>query len=108
MHENPMRSHGKFRCLYMAAFMTISPYTPQHFLEMAKHETNLSDKISLLRRLIANFPLDATARTAREQLVALLAGSNRYEEALIEYSHDHTQTQTADSIDFKLIEYLLK
>lgn len=102
-----MRS-SRFNCLFVAAFMTVTPYTPPHFLSMAKERLAINEKISLLRRLSESFPLDASAKTAREHLVALLAGSNRFDEALQEYRKDHPQAGAGDAIDFKLIEYLLK
>lgn len=103
-----MRPTSKFTCLWAAAFMTITPYTPSQFLQEAKQVRDVSEKIVILRRLIETFPLDAMAHTAREHLVALLAGSNRYEEALLEYRKDHPQTGAGDAIDFTLIDYLLK
>jgi hypothetical protein len=103
-----MKPTSRFSCLWLAAFMTVTPYTPSQFLQKAKLETDISSKIILLRRLIESFPLDGLARTARENLIALLAGSNRYEEALQEYRKDHPQTGSGDAIDFTLIDYLLK
>src|SRR5690242_12869290 len=97
-----------FRCIYAAAFLTITPYTPTHFLEMAKQQVAVADKIAILRRLVKSFPLDATAETAREQLVSLLAGSNRFEEALSEYQEKHPIPGAGDAIDFTLIDYLLR
>jgi len=88
--------------------MTVTPYTPQQFLQEAKEQQAISDKVSLLRRLIQAFPLDANAVVARENLVSLLAGSNRYEEALQEYQEKHPKTGAGNAIDFQLIEYLLK
>ena len=103
-----MKPTSQFSCLWLAAFMTITPYTPSQFLQMAKQQTDISEKIVLLRRLIDTFPLDALAHTAREHLIALLAGSNRYEEALLEYRKEHSETGSGDAIDFTLLDYLLK
>ncbi len=88
--------------------MTVTPYTPAKFLDLAKERVAISDKISLLRRLIQAFPLDPKAELARDHLVALLAGSNRYDEALQEYRATHPETGAGDAIDFKLLDYLLK
>lgn len=100
-----------FRCLYAAAFLGLSPYspnTPQHFLEMAKSQVSINDKISSLRQLIQSFPSDNSANVARDNLVSLLAGSNRFEEALTEYRQKPSGANASDAIDFTLLEYLLK
>jgi hypothetical protein len=88
--------------------MTVTPYTPQNFLHLAKNQLAINDKISYLRRLSNSFPLDASAKMARRHLVALLAGSNRFEDALREYQKDHPEPGAGKAIDFKLIDYLLK
>lgn len=98
----------RFQCLFAAAFFTFSPYTPQTFLETAKREVSVSDKIAILRRLMENFPLDATAKTARSQVVSLLIGSNRFEEALLEYQKTNREPGSGDAIDFRLLDYMLK
>ncbi len=49
-----------------------------------------------------------SAQIAREQLVNLLISTNRYEEALIEYKRNHLGTQDGQSVDFKLLELLLR
>src|SRR5579863_10393953 len=103
-----MKPTSHFSCFFAAVFMSVTPYTPQQFLQEAKEQQAISDKVSLLRRLIDAFPLDATATVARQHLVSLLAGSNRYEEALQEYQEKHPATGAGDVIDFQLIEYLLK
>src|SRR5690242_5195136 len=97
-----------FQCFFMAAFLTVSPYTPQHFLDLAKEQISVGEKIVLLRRLIQSFPLDGAARTAHRQLVDLLVGSNRVEEALQEYQEKHPPFAPQDAADFTLLDYLLK
>src|SRR5215469_12957975 len=97
-----------FTCFLAAAFMTVTPYTPQQFLMLAKDEMSISDKISILKRLSFAFPLDASAKEAREELVNLFLDSNRYEDALEEYRVDHPLTGSGRAIDFKLLEILLR
>lgn len=92
----------------LAGFLTIHPYIPSRFLELAKERIPLTDKMSLLRRLIQSFPLDAKVSTAREDLIELLSGSNRYEEALQEYLAQKTQRGGPDGPDFVLLDYFLK
>ena len=103
-----MRNPSKFTCLFAASFMTITPYTPQQFLTLAKTQVSVSEKISILKRLADSFPLDNSAKVAREQLVNLLIDTNRYEEALIEYRKMHPETGAGKAIDFKLLEMLLR
>ena len=69
---------SRLTCVLAASFMTITPYTPQQFLSLAKDRVSISDKISILKRLSDSFPLDSASRTAEDQLVNLLIGSNRY------------------------------
>lgn len=88
--------------------MTITPYTPQQFLSLAKEDVSVSNKISILKRLADSFPLDILAKSARENLVNLLVDTNRYEEALLEYRKDHPETEQAQAVDFKLLEMLLR
>jgi hypothetical protein len=88
--------------------MSLTPYTPMHFLDMAKQQIAVSDKITILRRLLQAFPLDTHTQLAREDLVTLLAGSNRFEEALAAYQETHPETGAGDAIDFTLLDYLLK
>ena len=96
-----MKIHSRMTCL-CCLFMTITPYTPQQFLSLAKTEVSVPEKISLLKRLADSFLLDSTSAIAREQLVNLLTSSNRYEEALIEYKRNHPGTQIGRNVDFKL------
>src|SRR4029077_18577814 len=99
------RTPARF-CL-LAVLLTVTPYTPQHFMELAKSETDVPEKISLLRRLIHSFPLDHLLRDAHSDLVILLQGSNRYAEALQEYRVLVRSTPTSEP-DFKLLDLLLK
>jgi hypothetical protein len=96
---------SRFTCLLAASFVSITPYTPQQFLALAKDQISVSDKISILKRLSDAFPLDAAAKTAREHLVNLYINTNRFEEALQEYRKDHPATR---AIDLKLLEMLLR
>ena len=84
--------------------MTVVPYTPNHFLDLAKQQISVGDKITTLRRLVKAFPLDHSARIAKEQLVQLLTATNRYDKALQEYQH----AVGDDPGDFRLLECLLK
>src|ERR1017187_1391729 len=103
-----MKSPSKFTCLFAASFMAITPYTPQQFLRLAKERVSVADKISILKRLSDSFPLDNSVKTARADLVNLLISDNRYEEALRLYHKDHPETGSGRSIDFKLMELLLR
>jgi len=88
--------------------MAVTPYTPQQFLFLAKEQVSVSDKISILKRLSDSFPLDTSAKIARENLINLLLSDNRYEEALQLYQKDHPQTGAGQAINFKLLEMLLR
>jgi hypothetical protein len=103
-----MKNPSQFTCLFAASFMAITPYTPQQFLFLAKEQVSVSEKISILKRLSASFPLDSSATAARENLVNLLINDNRYEEALLLYRKDHPDTGAGRAIDFKLLEMLLR
>lgn len=97
----------RFTCLLAASYISITPYTPQQFLTLAKDQTDVSQKISILKRLMDSFPLDSSAEKAHAQMVNLLVSTNRYEEALQEYRKDHPETGAGRAIDFKLLEMLL-
>src|SRR5262245_33355604 len=99
-----MKFPSKFTCVMAASFMTVTPYTPQQFLTLAKERVSVSEKISILKRLSDAFPLDASAKTAHAQLIDLLLSTNRYEEALQEYRQDHPESAT----DFKFLDMLLR
>lgn len=103
-----MKSPSKFTCWLAASFMTVTPYTPQQFLTLAKEQVSVDDKISILKRLSDSFPLDTSASAARENLVNLLINDNRYEEALLLYRKDHPETGAGRAIDFRLLEMLLR
>ena len=87
--------------------MTVTPYTPWRFLELAKQQTTVDDKIVTLRQMLESFPRDAAGVTARTELVSLLDGTNRYEEAYQIYQQ-HPAPGAGDAVDFKLLDYLLK
>src|SRR6267142_1606667 len=99
---------SRFTCFMAASFMTITPYTPQQFLTVAKNHMAVSEKISVLKRLADAFPLDASARQAQDEIVSLLISTNRYEEALQVYRKTHPVTGAGRAIDFKLLEHLLR
>src|ERR1035437_536192 len=103
-----MKNPSQFTCLFAASFMAITPYTPQQFLTLAKEQVSIADKISILKRLTDSFPLDNSAKAAQANLVNLLISDNRYAEALRLYSKDHRETGSGRSIDFKLLELLLR
>ena len=88
--------------------MTVTPFTPQQFLSLAKEQTVVSEKISILKRLSNTFPLDASSQKAREQLVNLLVSTNRYEEAYQEYRKSKPASGTDRDIDFKLLDMQLR
>ena len=92
----------------LAAWMTVSPYTPNHFLEMAKTQLGLTEKVILLRRMVQSFPLDPQSQKAQEDLVALLTENNRYEEALQVYQQSHVGKKRDLDPDFKMLELMLK
>src|ERR1019366_6706850 len=71
-------------------------------------QVSVTDKISLLRKLSDSFPLDVSAKTARENLVNLLLNDNRYEEALLLYEKDHPESGAGRAVNFKLLEMLLR
>jgi hypothetical protein len=103
-----MKRPPKFTCLFAASFMTITPYTPQEFLHLAKEQISVSEKISILKRLSDSFPLDSSSKVARENLINLLMNANRYEEALMIYQKDHPETGAGRAVNFKLLEMLLR
>jgi len=91
------------------ALIAATPYSPDYFFNMAKTRTMVPEKTGFLKRLLKVFPESDTSRTAREHLVALLAGSNRFDEALVEYRNAHPAAlSSAEITDFKLLDFLLK
>src|SRR5262245_8508744 len=103
-----MRIPSKMSCLMVATLVGITPYTPQQFLALAKTQISVSEKISILKRASESYASDSLARTAHEHLVTLLWNTNRNEEALQEYRKDHSETGSGRSVDFKLLEMLLR
>jgi len=100
---------SRFRCMTVAVIFTTTSFSPNYFLDLSKQHVSLGDKIADLRQLLNTFPLDEKCDVAREQLIALLVGSNRYEEALQEYRQQKSfQKRNPEEIDYTLIEYLLK
>jgi tetratricopeptide (TPR) repeat protein len=97
---------SRFNCLFVAAFMAFAPGTPSSLLEVAKYQLTIGDKVSALRQMVRKFPSDPQTGGAREQLIALLIGSNRYDEALQAYREEISGPPQA--VDFKLLDYLLK
>jgi tetratricopeptide (TPR) repeat protein len=91
-----------------AVFLTVAPYTPDHFLNLAKEQLALGDKIALLKVCAQSFPLDNKMRQVREDLVDLLTASNRYEEALQAYDELHPQSDLDLEINFKRMDLELK
>ncbi len=92
----------------LAAWMTVSPYTPSHFLEMAKNQVGLTEKVVLLRRMVQSFPLDPQTQKAQQDLVTLLSENNRFDEALQVYQQSRVGRKPNTVPDFKLLELLLK
>jgi len=96
-----------FRCIAASLMLTFSA-TPNQMLETAKTQTVISDKMATLRDILRTQPYSPTAEAAREHLVALLAGSNRLDEALLEFRQDNPEPGSGDAINFKLLDYMLK
>lgn len=108
---------ARFQCLVVAAFLTLPPPSSTSTLELARKQPAVGDKIATLKRLLDTSPQDPSASRARENLITLLMGSNRFEEALQLYRRSSAETteptpaQSAgagDAIDFKLLDLYLK
>jgi hypothetical protein len=95
------------RACFFAALLTTAS-SPELCLTGAKQQIALAEKISSLRRCLRDFPLNPLSRLVRENLVSLLSGSNRYEEALQEYRRQVALRQPSAEPDLKLLELLLK
>ena len=85
-----------------------TPYTPDHYLFQAKHVIDVSQKTSFLKQLMDEFPATASARTAREHLIALFSGSNRFDDALLAYEQQRPAQLSQSIVDFPLLNYWLK
>src|SRR6185437_6789847 len=96
----------RFRCLFVAAFLSVQPALPNRLLDAAKQRLVAADKISILKSLIRQFPTDPASAQARGELASILANANRYDEALQVYQASHPADGI--TIDFTLIDYLLK
>ena len=103
-----MRRPFRSRVCVLAAFLTATPYSPQRHLDLAKTQISLAEKITALRHCLQEFPLSPISLTARDQLVSLLAGSNRYQEALQEHRRQVALRKPSGEPDPKLLELLLK
>jgi len=98
---------------YVAALSVIvltaaTPLTPHYYFSLAQNQLAIAEKTGFLRQLLEKFPASDESRTAHDHLVALLAGSNRFEEALHEYQSTHPDVSHANIMDFKLLDYQLK
>jgi len=82
--------------------------TPNYYLSLAQQQMGVPEKTGFLKQLLSNFPTSDEARQAHDHLVALLAGSNRFEEALQEYQATHPAMSNTTIADFKLLDYQLK
>lgn len=99
---------SSLHCVLGAIILAITPATPNQLLETAKAQVQVPDKIMTLKRILQEHPESPTARVAREHLVALLSGVNRFDEALQEYRHLNAAPGSGDTIDFKLLEQMLQ
>lgn len=99
---------ARFRCLFVASFMTLTPFTPDQFLTLAKERISVGEKISALKRLTQVYPDAETTSSARDQLVNLLMSANRYDEALQQYRIKRPEPGAGRAIDFKLLELMLR
>lgn len=85
-----------------------TPITPTYYFSLAQQQMAVPDKTGFLKQLLMNFPGSELASRAEDHLVALLAGSNRFEEALEEYQASHPAMDAGSIADFKLLDYELK
>src|SRR5688572_13145234 len=96
------------RCGMAATILTISPMPPNQMLHLAKTRAFIPEKISVLRQILSEQPESPTASAAREDLIALLSGTNRFDDALLEYQQINAQPGAGDAIDFRLLDLMLK
>lgn len=82
------------------------PYTPATFLQLAREQVSLSDKTGHLKQLLREFPASPEVPQARQHLIALLSGSNRFDEALQEYRMANPSAPAMG--DIRLLDYQLK
>jgi hypothetical protein len=101
-------SRWSLSLLAVVLFTSATPFTPSSYLTMAREQTVLGDKVSLLRNCLKNFPSSPQAREARTQLITLLIATNQYEAALQEYRKEMELRKPGQDIDLKFLELLLK
>jgi|GEM_PF-2347866 hypothetical protein len=82
--------------------------SPIQFLDQAMQSTSLNEKIVALRSLIRLFPANSATSRAHDDLISLLAYSNRTEEAFQEYVQRRTPENSQDGLDFTYFDYLLR
>lgn len=99
---------SRFQCLCAAGFFALTPVQPDNLLNLARTDLSVASKITHLKQLVETFPNTDASWRAQSELVSLLAGSNRWEEALQVYQSEHAKPGSGDSIDFKLLDYWLK
>ena len=85
-----------------------TPFTPTYYFSLAQQQMAVPDKTGFLKQLLTNYPGSELASRAQDHLVALLAGSNRFEEALTQYQASHPAMDAGGIVDFKLLDYELK
>src|SRR5665213_3335470 len=94
-------------CLSALALCAATPFTPGYYMNLAQTQLGVPEKTGFLKQLLAAFPSSDQSRQAHDHLVALLAGSNRFEDALQEYQITHPEVSDANIVDFKLLDYQL-
>jgi hypothetical protein len=95
-------------CLSVFSLCAATPFTPNYFFSLAQQQMAVQDKTGFLKQLLSTFPASDLSNRAHDHLVALLAGSNRFEEALAEYQSSHPDVSHGSIVDFKLLDYQLK
>jgi hypothetical protein len=95
-------------CFSAFALCAATPFTPGYYMNLAQSHWGVPEKTGFLKQLLTDFPLSDQSRLAHDHLVALLAGSNRFEEALKEYQVTHPGLSNDPITDFKLMDYQLK
>jgi tetratricopeptide (TPR) repeat protein len=104
----PTMQSSRFSCLFVASLMSITPHTAEQFLQVAREQVSLGEKITVLKRFSQAFPHTPKTQEARDQLVELLLNANRFEEALQQYQKFHGEPAEEGVFDFKLFDLLLR
>ncbi len=84
-----MKRFATLASLSILGLCAATPLTPTYYFSLAQQQMAVPAKTGFLKQLLMNFPGSDLATRAQDHLVALLAGSNRFEEALQEYQSSH-------------------